>query len=616
MDKTSSSWALFSRPALTAAISIAIGIWLANTLPSSFWFSIVLFALILIIAGILWKFKSNYVSIPICVALCAAGYTLGTLSFPAAEKQSRALIPFEDNTARLFYVTCEDDPVAYSDGVSFTGVVHATRDGGKDIPLENSQVIIRLTYFSDDTGRCFVREGDHLVVFGKLHAIEGIRNPGEFNNAEYFNLRNISARMSVRGVMNVECIGQESNRSLTARISDVRRSLAAQFDKYVGGDEGNFMKGLLLGERAELPEDVQESFINTGTFHVLAVAGLHVGFVLLILVGIFSPITNRYANWLLIVTALALYAMLAGATPSVERAALMSGLAVTGKFFERRIDGLNIIGGAAFILLIINPLQLFSAGFQLSFAAAFGLVLLYPRLWNLLSQIPITRIAVFRWTAQLLCASLAAQIGTFPLMALYFEKLSIAGIAANLIVVPAAGVALGLAAIILGCSSVTWLGFLFGDFARLFIHTILEIVQWFGNLPYAYRDIPPFTIIQSIVFYSFAVFLIFAPNLKSFLKRMFIAAAVLAAIWIAPFSFHQELFSQNNLTLAVLDVGQGDGMVLELPNKKIVVVDAGPATMRQERNLPVASFFTEGRNTPNRRARAYSSSQRSHRRSA
>ena len=82
--------------------------------------------------------------------------------------------------------------------------------------------------------------------------------------------------------MNMECIGSSADSSLPGlahtAIDDLRRNIAGKFDAYIGGDEGNFLKGLLLGERSDLPDDIQSAFVNTGTFHVLAVAGLHVGF--------------------------------------------------------------------------------------------------------------------------------------------------------------------------------------------------------------------------------------------------------------------------------------------------------------------------------------------------
>jgi competence protein ComEC len=582
---------MFSRPALVAALCLAFGIWLANIFSVSGWIAGEACALLILIIFFLRKKRSDYIFPVLAIAIITAGIALGTFSKPSFESSEKKLLPFENNAPHLFYVTCNDDPAEYADGFSFRGVLHAVRDSDNTFPLNDEQIVVRFTYDKTDTTRRSVREGDHLLLFGKLHTLPGVRNPGEFDFGEYFHLQNISARMSVYSALNLECISKDSAFSPRSMIAEIRHSIASAFDRYVGGDEGNFLKGVLLGERSELPDDLKDAFINTGTFHVLAVSGLHVGFVLLILLGVLSPITNRYANWFLLIASLAFYTFLAGAAPSIQRAALMAGLAATGRLFERKVDGLNIVGGAAFILLIMNPMQLFTAGFQLSFAAALGLVIFYPRIWTLLSSLRITQGTSIRWMLQLFCVSLAAQLGTLPLTALYFEKLSIGGIAANLIIVPAAGVALGMAALIVIVSPLSWLGFFIGDLARLFVHSLLLFVQWLGNISFLYLDVPPFTIIQALFFYCCATFLFYAKDWKAFFKHALVVAVVIAAIIISPYSFQKKIFRPGTMTFAALDVGQGDGIVIRLPNGKTMVVDAGPLNEKQERNLPVAAFL-------------------------
>ena len=110
----------------------------------------------------------------------------------------------------------------------------------------------------------------------------------------------------------------------------------------------------------------------------------------------------------------------------------------------------------------------------------------------------------------------------------------------------------------------------------MFVHGILAVVQWFAALPYAYADIPPFSLIQSVLFYAVVAFLVRVADWKTFATRACIATVALAALAIMPFSLQPHVMEHKTLTIAVLDVGQGDGIVAQLPNGKIVVVDAGP----------------------------------------
>src|SRR6185436_3285441 len=138
----------------------------------------------------------------------------------------------------------------------------------------------------------------------------------------------------------------------------------------------NFLSGIVLGLRHQTPEDIEEPFQQTGTLHLFAVAGLHVGIVaaLLWMLAMVARLSRKWAA-ALIIPLLLFYAAVTGLHVSSIRAAVMSSILFGGLFFERKVFVLNSLAAAAFFLLCWNTNELFSTGFQLSFAVVGAIIL-------------------------------------------------------------------------------------------------------------------------------------------------------------------------------------------------------------------------------------------------
>lgn len=551
--------------------------------------SISVAASFILIAFVAWRaMRSALLPLFVCAAV-ASGYALGALTLRTEGWIDAALESREDGREHLFFATVDGDPTARPDGLSFRAVLHAVRDSGGTHPLGDPVARVFCAAREGDS-MPLIRRGDRLALFGKLRAPKGVRNPGDMDYASYLRVQGVLADLAIRSSLNVECIGQDPPNIIVSTLEELRRRIARTLELFVGGEEGELLKGLLIGERGELSDETRETFVATGTFHVLAVSGLHVAYVALILFGVLSPILNRYLHSSLLIIALLAYAMLAGGAPSIVRAVLMAVLATTGILLERRIDALNIVGGAACVLLMIEPSQVFMAGFQLSFAAALGLAAFQPRLRVLVVRGRVMRRRWLRWAAELACASIAAQCATLPLTAIYFERLSPAGIVANLLIVPASGIALGLAVLVVCASPSMWLGLLLGDSARAYVHGFLWIIGKMAELPFASLPIPPFTIVECAVFYLAVLFVMRSESRSVLVKRAAIVVVGWIALSVAPIG-NRTMLTRGALTVAALDVGQGDGIVIGFPNGRIVVVDAGPDRRSHLAPLPVTSFL-------------------------
>ena len=580
---------MFSRPALFVAACLAAGLWLRRAFPFNTTLTLS-FAAILFVATILvWRFVPRMLLPVLAISVMAAGVALGTLTIQAEQTGDPALRVIEDKTEHLVYVTVDNDPTSHAGGLSFHAILHAVHDSNGTHALGDVGVRVYCGVAVGDT-LPVIRHGDKLALFARVRAIAGIRNPGDFDYHEYLTVQGTMADVIVRSASNAEHVGSDPPHPFIAFLENVRRYIGEALDRNVGGEEGNVLKGLLIGERGDMLVETREAFIATGTFHILAVSGLHVAFVALMLYGVLSPVLNRYIHAALLIIALLAFAVIAGGAPSIYRAVVMAVLATTGMLLERRIDALNIVGGAACILLFIDPVRLFSAGFQLSFCAALGLAMIQPRLRALLVRGNIAKYRSLRWATELACASVAAQCATLPLTALYFERVSPGGILANLVIVPAAGLALGSAILIAIMAPFTWLAAVIGDTAREFVRGILWIAQSLSHLPAASYAIQPFTLIDSVLYVIAVLFVIYGRTRAAFFRRVLIVLFAWGAFTLAP--FHSDgLLPAGRLTVAVLDVGQGDGIVIRFPNRRVLAIDTGPEHLMRTAPGPVPAFL-------------------------
>ena len=226
------------------------------------------------------------------------------------------------------------------------------------------------------------------------------------------------------------------------------------------------------------PEDaaVTEAMRRVGVVHLLTVSGLHVGFLVMLLMGCGAALhIPRRLLCLLVMLAVALYIIMVGARPPAVRAGLLSGLLLLGLARERTTDGLNLLAAVALVMLALRPLDLYDPGFQMSFAACAGIGGLFSR-WR--KHVP----ARWRTLADPLLVCLAAQVGVAPVVAYYFATFSWAGILVNPLVVPLGSlvVQLGMVAGVLGR---LWLpaGVALNACVSLLLQLLNAIVAWFDR---------------------------------------------------------------------------------------------------------------------------------------
>jgi competence protein ComEC len=505
------------------------------------------------------------------------------------------------DTPKSLRLVCEiaDEP-RVKEGKT-TSLVHIRSiAAGKDSLSTNGDVL--LTIIQDKRSNEKVKE----FRYGSLIALEGIlstpmisRNPGEFSYRDYLELNNIFATVHVLGYSQVRIISEGTpNLFFEHVIFPSKHFILRVINEAMAGDEANFMIGLLLGDRTDLSADIKSAFVNTGTIHVLIVAGMRVALVAAIMYTLFGLLRlPEREKSIAAIVGIIYYMELTGAAPPVVRASLMAIAVLLAKLFQERINVYNSLGVSAVVILTYDPMQLFDAGFQLSYSAVFAIAYFYPKLTALIKKIPesLEEVKAIDYVLKLLAVSLAAQLGAIPFTAYFFGKVSLISLAANLVVVPLVEVivVIGFVSVLAGIFSM-WVSTCFNEVNNLLSWFALKFVMLANAVPYA--SIPTATFgFKEAFFYSVFAAALFNLTNKIFLKRAFLIliAGINIILLLSLFPSHDV--APKNLRIDFLDVGQGDAALIEFPSGEKFLVDAGPKTFSHDAGEKVVAPFLRRR---------------------
>ncbi len=526
--------------------------------------------------------------------------------------------------------TLRDEPELLPWGTSIEIVLTAVDYQERNIPVQGG---MRLTYSAHPNEPALpeIHFGDEVEVVAHARLPQLFRDEGAFDRRAYLRSQGVDLTAALRSPELLQLIASSkaSPRRTLARIrGDFRESLSALLP--AAPQEVAVLRAMLLGDRSFLDRTESVNFQKTGVFHVLVVAGLHVGAFAAFLFWTARRLRlSRTWTSLAVVLCVLAYVAVVEQRPPVLRAALMTLLVILTILFFRRVELLNSVAIAALILLVASPALLADSSFQLSFLSMFciaGLAApwleksIEPYARGMRGWRDVTRdvshqprVAQFRidlrsivsWLEPKLPAAIATgstefsarvlslglrisemvvltivlQIGMLPLLARDFHRVTLSGPLANLVAVPLTGiiVPLGFAVLIAG---------VFSHAAALFLAIplrwltalLLHSVDWIAHLPrWSYRiPSPPLWLV--CVFFFFAVILSIALRLASdsatYTKRFAFACVLICAVLIAIFPFAPS-WRHGSLEFTTLDVGQGDSLFLVSPGGNTILVDGG-----------------------------------------
>ena len=409
------------------------------------------------------------------------------------------------------------------------------------------------------------RPGETVTDIVALRSAQRIRD----DDVTVFTSKGVFLLAYQRGAPSYGPGSSDSPRWWPARMG---RAMGERIGQLAPGDQGAFLTAILTGDKTGLSRQGASDLSEAGLYHILAVSGMHCGF-LLALVTLLTGRHRRRLTALCAIPLLLFYALLTGASPSVLRACVMLSLLAAAPLFRRESDGPTSLAAALFLILLTNPFAAASISLQLSFGAVAGLLWLTPRLYRLLLGGK-QHGRGYRFTASSFSATMGALVFTTPLSALYFGTLVLISPLSNLCCLWAASGAflLGLPAV-LGSMVLPPLGAVLAVIPRVLSAYILAAAHLLAKLPYhALYFVNPYLKYWLL----FAYGLYFAAWAGKGGRRKYALAAGLTAVSLAvTVRLGADRFS-GELEVLTLDVGQGQSILLS-GGEGAALVDCGSA---------------------------------------
>ncbi len=588
------------RLCLLIVSGILLGVYLPKLFPFTFFAAVLVVALTgsaalveeiskrkMLLASTLWI--AGY---PLAVILAFAAYTASTVHFIPPN----SVLMFVNKKVPI-KVIVKTEPSQKDNRVQWTAsvekIVLSTANKIDTVTISGN---VRVRINLKDKEKINLTIGDKCWVNGRLTLPPTARNKGEFNYREFLEQQEIYVLLSATGEASVKRTDErEENFYYDALVLPTYGAVKKSIERLIkDGDEQSFIKGLLLGDRSGISDDVRVAFQKTGTMHVLAISGLHISLIALILNILLKRLnTTVWAKWLrflLTVFALVLYSQMTGNTPPVKRAVIMAILFEFATLTERKSLSLNTLGAAAVMMLIWNPRELFSLSFHLTNGAVAAIMLIYPRLSALYEPEKksavldiVTSIAKFFWNA--LSLTIAATIGTTPFIAFIFGSVPMLGLFANLVIVDMTSLAVlsmipAILFELLGVGISTY----YALCAFYLIHWSIGITEWFSKVPFASVEFQ-LSAVGIVAFFLTTVAILKLTEPKRNVRWLIAAlVAINVVVW-------KGLWEKAPQPYVIFNaVGRGNAVICKTTNEPILI-DAGTSEKQSSRINKQCALF-------------------------
>jgi len=528
-------------PLIKLLIPFWIGLFVAIALPTPLQAfhigsGIILILLLILVILVLNLYVYSYRWLPgmiFCVFMLFIGYQLTVYT---TDKYFPSHLIFTNETVSLFIARVEEPLIEKKN--SYKTIVNVVSIKENGIWKDKSGRV--LTYFGKEGSSALAQYGDIIIIQSKIGDVSSPANPGQFNYKLYLSNQNVYNQVYVPpGKWNK--IDHQSNglRAFTIRL----REKTIKLLKRCSTSESEFAvaSAILVGNKDWLDNETRKGFSDAGAMHILCVSGMHVG-ILFIIVNAMLSFLNRNQLLRLFKTATILviiwfYAMITGLSSPVLRASVMFSFLLIGKSFNRYTSIYNTLAASIILLLVTDPYLLVNTGFQLSYIAVTGIVILQPiieRRWS-----PKFWLAKKIWA--LISVSLAAQISILPLSLLYFHKFPVYFLITNIIVIPLVSLILYCGILFFVFSFLQTILDVLGNFLIFLIRLLNGSIHIIEELPFAVIDDVNINLVEALVIYGLIMgFLAFIIRKKKYQFYVFTVCAIVLSVMVWVKRFNQS----------------------------------------------------------------------------
>lgn len=430
--------------------------------------------------------------------------------------------------------------------------------------FDNEKVLVTLN--TDEKLKIY----DSYRITGRLSMPFKAGNPSQFDYGNY--LRNFDTYAVFYGKEFVKIDGNLSAVQKSLQwINDYREKIIGVHSKYLPSPNLEILGGIVFGDDAvSPPENIKQSFINSGLLHILAASGMNVAFIFSFFYFFLSQLRVNYkVNISICILTVLIYSLMTGLGASVIRATFMLVFVLIGKLIDRDAHSVSLLAFVALLMLIYNPMYINDVGFQLSFVVTFGLLVMTPYLVR-------SKNKFLSWLIGTVSIPIIAQLWVMPIQIFYFNNISLYSVFANIMSVPIlsvisfGGFVSSLISIITPIADFVCKCF---DFILNPLITILvNISDFWGRLPHAACQTSHPNVFQILVYYLILLNItaLFDKDIRAkFLNSLRITLPALILILL----ISAIPVRNNNLEITAFDVGNADSFLIKTPDNKYLMID-------------------------------------------